>query len=794
MVRADMREGFVVVASLLAAACGGGGSTEIECGEGTSGTLTAGGTVEVTDGAGKDLRGAAIHAQAATTAPAAAVTIACAEDIVPAGYVALGPAVSFGPAGAWSDRPFELTLPYKATRLPDGAEPRHVRVVAKRHVGDGTPFFPPVADRVLDTEDEQASRATFRAGELTTYQLVAATDAGQPVTEHFSFRAIVGISMGGNPAMALALAHPDRFDAFADLGGEPGASVRYMLSMVRDYLFGGFCTEADEAAGRGAVGELCIAQQRAPFADQFEIISDFEHMLYQEGDGVGLTLQRDLYLKGVRDMARALSNPAVYNPDNTYAPPGVPFDYFATDPATRCANPIVLRDFYDREFNPTGTRRVITFCDGNDSPALGLGVFDPGITADNPFEVALAVDLNANGKRDAGEPVIGNAYEPFADVGSDGVASADEPGYDPVANPDPNGDDWHYQRNPRGTENNLDFDAGEPYEDVGLDGVTGTCQVGDTPPTGTSACYDFGEGDGMWTLSPNVERWYQADIATRLAALTDAQRRHMSMWFDAGIRDFLNTSIAANVGAGVISGQYGLPLGVYDGFAVLGGASSENTYDFTEASWTEIPRNVYLRYGNPDAGQAEIELGDGRHVGTAVQIVNRATTAFAWLDKRLPEGDREDENAGGTTFDDLVFTSPSTGRQSPYGLFLPPGYDSPQNAERRYPVIYFLHGYGQEPADLVALSSIFEIYMQPSGLALEDRFQKFIIVYVDGRCRPTRDGVPVDPTGDRCERGTFYRDAPLGGPAQMETGLLELMDYIDASYRTKPAADVTYVP
>ena len=40
-------------------------------------------------------------------------------------------------------------------------------------------------------------------------------------------------------------------------------------------------------------------------------------------------------------------------------------------------------------------------------------------------------------------------------------------------------------------------------------------------------------------------------------------------------------------------------------------------------------------------------------------------------------------------------------------------------------------------------------------------------------------------TGDRCEGGTFYMDAPGGGPAQMETNLLELMDHIDATYRTK---------
>jgi hypothetical protein len=77
---------------------------------------------------------------------------------------------------------------------------------------------------------------------------------------------------------------------------------------------------------------------------------------------------------------------------------------------------------------------------------------------------------------------------------------------------------------------------------------------------------------------------------------------------------------------------------------------------------------------------------------------------------------------------------------------------------------------------------------------IEYRFQKFIIVYVDGRCRPQRDGVPVDPTGDLCEGGTFYLDAPLGGTARMEQNLLDLMDHIDATYRTKTPADVSVVP
>src|SRR5690606_26407340 len=130
---------------------------------------------------GQDLRGAAIAAGPATTIPSAAVSIACAADIVPPGYIALGPAVTFGADGTWSDRPFLLTLPYKAARLPKNAERRHVRIVAKR-AGQSDPFFPMVSNRALDDDTPYASRAMFRAGELTTYQVVAAEDAGEPET------------------------------------------------------------------------------------------------------------------------------------------------------------------------------------------------------------------------------------------------------------------------------------------------------------------------------------------------------------------------------------------------------------------------------------------------------------------------------------------------------------------------------------------------------------------------------------------------------------------------------------
>ena len=756
----------------LAAGCGSSPSTVLVCGSGVNADLSDGPAVVKSH---DSLDGAAISADEHVTIPQGGVVIQCSDPaiIAPDGYYALGPAVTYGPDGYYSDRPFQITIPYIAARMPKGGNRSNVRVVAR--TANGNVFFPAVSNRVIDDKDSYKSYVTINTGMLTTYEVVADEGAGETSTETFGWNAIIGVSMGGNAAMAIGLRHPDKFDVIADLGGEPGPSIVYSLNMVRDYLFGGFCSSASLKEG-----QLCPLATDKP--DQFESASDYEHMTYQAGDGVGLTLDRSLYMQAARDLSKALSNPALYNTTNPYTPPGVDPSYIAMDPATRCANPVVLSDFFDATFNPDGSKPVVTFCDGGDSPTLGLGVFDPSLPQTDPAEVLLAADLNGNGTRDSGEPVITQAYEPFDDTGRDGKFDKDEPGYDAKYNPDPDQDDFHYLKNPLGQEGNGLLDDGELYQDWGLDGVQGTCQAGQTPPTGVSACYDYGEGNGKWDMSPNVQRWYEQDLQVRLAALTDDQRQHVSLWFDAGIRDFLNASVSANAAIGIAMAQYGLPFGVYDGFGGLVPGASEAAFDFDDVQWKDLPKDGYLRYGNPDASADDIMAGDGRHVGTANEIIYRIETAFAWIDKRFPDGDRDDALDNGTTLMDQSFTSPNTGRVNPFALFLPPGYNDPANATKTYPVIYVLHGYGQQPDDLVALASVVATHMI-STEPLATRIQKFIMVFVDGRCRP----------GDGCEEGTFYMNAPLGGPAQMEQNMLDLMDYINAHYRTRTPspADVT---
>ena len=108
--------------------------TTISCGTGTSGSLAAGGSVTVSGAAAKDLAGAGVSAPSGATT--VSVTIACEkDDLVPAGFTPLGPAVSFSPGGNTQPVDLRFTLPFKPSRLPVGAGSGSVVVFWKRTSG-----------------------------------------------------------------------------------------------------------------------------------------------------------------------------------------------------------------------------------------------------------------------------------------------------------------------------------------------------------------------------------------------------------------------------------------------------------------------------------------------------------------------------------------------------------------------------------------------------------------------------------------------------------------------------------
>ena len=267
-----------------------------------------------------------------------------------------------------------------------------------------------------------------------------------------------------------------------------------------------------------------------------------------------------------------------------------------------------------------------------------------------PSDLTLAVDLNGNGIRDLGEPVIRQGEEPYTDSGTDGLADSAEPGYDAVANPDPNQDDYDFQLNPGGTENDHVWEQGEPFQDVGLDGVTNT-------PQQSNGGYDVGEGDGKFTLSTGASAALPVRPARHPSRPLDAARRPhgrrgapaRDVWADGGVRDMANFAADARPPRRVRSrrvknadGTQVQPTVFYNNFENLPGCDPTQPNEFLAVNvlWNDVPRAAHMRYGYVDATAQMIAEGDGQHVGTGSQAVYRLVSGFYFAANAWPDADR----------------------------------------------------------------------------------------------------------------------------------------------------------
>ena len=808
MVSAELE--VIVVPDTTLPACDGTASGNVAPGGAitvTSGSL-AGSAIAVPEGASRDDR---YHVDAFDG------SVACASDIIPSGYRALGPAVTFGPESArfWRDIP--LTLPIRLALLPDGATRAHVEVAYRglhedegHVVGIASPRF------AGDASDGLLSIEVPRLG---TYQAIVREDAPTRRTREFTFRGILGFSMGGSGSGRIGLGNPELFDFVAPLGGP--TDWTWMLEHIRHYHVGGFCTEAERQIDPDGCAMGASLAHTPPTTQLHEHAQTFEHWWYEDGfDGQGGTFNRDDYISIFRDLATMYGNP---NYDRTadpsepsITPPGVPDEDRMLSPTTRClpANQHIVppfdgtgdplsgspgTGFFDDEYNPDGQYPVITFCDGAEVPG-DIGLWNPTGTQNMPIEVVLAVDINANGVRDPGEPVIRNGREPFDDFGLDGVpneleVSGDGAAYDAVTNRDPAGDDFDFQFNPSGTENNWERDTidddqcragaagvAEAFLDVGIDGVMGTRQLapaGGLPGGG----FDIGESNGCFDRTRGANRMIEASPRYLAEHMPLETLRNVDIFADGGIRDLFNWAVMGNVTMAGWSSR-GLPVRYYNGHAALHHEGRPD-FDFFDVNWEDVGRNSMVRYGDVDAEQRFIVAGDGGHVGTASQLIDRLRGGLMLMNARWPDGDRrrvtddricaEGDRAICGYVNSFVFDfTATTGRTGPVSVVLPPGYFA--DTERSYPVVYFLHGYGMSPEDLVALGLLLWADMNTSRVGSARRMQKMILVFPDGRCR-----------GDECLRGTFYTDAPdnVPGGAKMQTFLLDLMDYMDENYRTR---------
>ena len=102
--------------------------------------------------------------------------------------------------------------------------------------------------------------------------------------------------------------------------------------------------------------------------------------------------------------------------------------------------------------------------------------------------------------------------------------------------------------------------------------------------------------------------------------------------------------------------------------------------------------------------------GDGAHVGTGTEVVDGLISFFDWLSARWPDGDYAPVTQWNfdTLGKTLSYDSASLGSKRDFFIALPPGYNNPANADLAYPVLYFLHGYGQDPQGMGALNMVID--------------------------------------------------------------------------------------
>jgi hypothetical protein len=779
------------------------------------------------------LTGASIGFQKGATKPNAGsflwgvqpldVTIECAADQVPSGFTPLGPAVKFSPTTQKLLREIPFSVPVNPAAMPSAARMRHVTV---SYTGPHAPT--PRAVPITNPRIEKSASGYalhFMAPWLGSYQAVVKSDAGSVTrTRKLTHRAVIGISMGGSGAAMVGFRHHDRFDVIAPLGGP--VEWTWMLGHIEKNHMSGWLPND------GTTPPSALAPMPTPTL-AYEHPSTFNRWWYEyPKSGHGGSFPRGDYVQIFRDLALMFGNPNSYNPapGAQNLPAGIaPDDKTVVGdhpgrecavwvdpikehpdeaqqklldqqcPVERCSYTTTLQNYYDDEFNPTGAFPVITVCDGspqNSSLSPYANTWSP-VGNDKPLELALAVDYNGNGVRDENEPLIRQGYEPFQDTGSDGVPSSAEAGYQPGVNEDPAGDDWHPQYNPTGTENNARWDAGEPFDDFGLDGVANT----------STSPYDFGEGNGKFDYSPGYRTFLERDTrsvleqqpwATQPKQLDDDALARINLWTDGGTRDLFNSGVAAQALAGGWAGR-GKIVHYYQEFHNIPGQDPADPGRFAAGRtlWGDVPGGVLLRYGKVDPSPADIESGSGQHVGTADEITRRLQSALYYIGSRWPDAPRtldeaspidpnpdlpQCEISGGC---DFSFTD-SRGRTGPVSVNLPPGYGNIGSKEKRYPVIFLLHGYGQTPEDLKAAIIFLANWMNYAGDSKATRLPKAIMVYVDGRCRP--GAVEAE-----CIRGTFYTDSVREHGPKMEAWFLELMGEIDKRYRTLGPSEVEWV-
>ncbi len=233
------------------------------------------------------------------------------------------------------------------------------------------------------------------------------------------------------------------------------------------------------------------------------------------------------------------------------------------------------------------------------------------------------------------------------------------------------------------------------------------------------------------------------------------------------------------------------------------------THNPWNKGWKSVPKDLIVLYGKEHPTDQDRIDGEGDHVGTKEQAVQRFYTLFNWsagLWPSLPKPAVPQQPEDATLRQKVTwYDSALLKAKREYGISLPPGYLMDANKDQRYPVLYLMHGYGMAPAGFSATSLITDAFVTDSDVKL----RPMIMVFADGRCcffnRVTgaRDCRETDEAGvelsskpeleRECNSGNFYVNRhgyTAADAAPYGDAFFELMDTIDQNYRTLPEAEV----
>ncbi len=123
--------------------------------------------------------------------------------------------------------------------------------------------------------------------------------------------------------------------------------------------------------------------------------------------------------------------------------------------------------------------------------------------------------------------------------------------------------------------------------------------------------------------------------------------------------------------------------------------------------------------------------------------------------------------AHGSIVEDSVVSPALGGQRRPFLVYLPPGYNTPQERTKRYPTLYLLHGSPGKDTDWITAGNA----TQSADLLIASKsIPELIMVFPDGNGRP----------GETSEWGNSF-----DGHQNIETFVaVDLVHYVDAKYRT----------